>query len=174
MKNYLILFICAIGLYYSCVSNNENEEGTESIPENFSKSLTENSAIDKTKEILESQVPNLRIEEKLSYDGQAFNLILDDITPVFNYHSQPVVIDDKRKIMWYNQRNNSLDFYDLTTKEIDKSLKFEINGPNSLPGMGLGAGVNYVNSDTIILFSGQINLIYLSNLSGKIYKKYRS
>jgi hypothetical protein len=171
MKNYIILFLYAIVLLCSCTSKDGDKEILESGTENLSKSLDENRAVDKTIKSPASEMPDLGVEEIISYNDQEFYLTLDNITPLFNYHSQPVIIDNKMKILWYNQQNNSLDFYGLTSKAIDKRVQFELNGPNALPGMRLGAGVNFVNSDTIILFSGQLKRIYLTNLSGDIYSK---
>lgn len=100
-----------------------------------------------------------------------FRILLDDVTPLFNYYSQPIVIDGEKKIGWFNLENYSLDFYGIESKTLDKRIEFNQNGPNALPGIGLGAGINFVNQDSIIIYSAMLKRIYLTNISGKIYYK---
>lgn len=110
-------------------------------------------------------------EPNINADGEMHRIELDSITPLFNFHSQPVFIDGEEKVLWFNQENSSLDFYELEKGKLETRLKFELNGPNSLPGMGLGAGIKYINQDSIIIYSGQLKRIYLANHSGTIYNK---
>lgn len=110
-------------------------------------------------------------EPNINTDGETYKIELDSITPLFNFHSQPIFIDNEEMMLWFNQENSSLDFYELRNGKLETRLKFELNGPNSIPGMGLGAGIKYINQDSIIIYSGQLKRIYLANQSGTIYNK---
>ncbi|MCE7054052.1 DUF4221 domain-containing protein [Algoriphagus sp. AGSA1] len=170
MKNYILLLLSFFVIFYSCSSKDGNKANNISTTENHLKPLTDKSNHQKT-EVDETEVDGKESLLTLESKEKGFDLFLDSVTPVFNYHSQPVIINNEMKILWYNQENNSLDFYDLTSKALETRVQFQLNGPNALPGMGLGAGVKFVSPDSILLFSGPLKRIYLTDLSGKIYSK---
>ena len=163
MKNYIIQLLSFFVIFCSCSSKDGKQLNNNFTTENHLKPFTDKSNDQKTE--VDGKESLLEFKEK------GFDLFLDSVTPIFNYHSQPVIINNEMKILWYNQENNSLDFYDLTNKTLDTRLQFQLYGPNALPGMGLGSGVNFINQDSILLFSGQLKRIYLTNLSGEIYRK---
>lgn len=108
--------------------------------------------------------------QQLEFDGD-FTLPLDSETPIFNSFSQPAMINDSLKLIWFNLENYSLDVFDLASQQLEKKIYYEKSGPNALGGINYGSGINFVNVDTIVFYSRDLKRIYLSNLAGKVYKK---
>lgn len=159
MKKYVTIILLIITT--SC------QESKNKIQENNSKQLE---LSDKTeKETSKSNTADSETLEKSS--NKEYQLDLDSITPIFNYHSSPILNSNQTRIYWFNSQINSLDIYNLDKNILEDRIQFQLNGPNSIPGTGIGTGINFVNNDTIIFFSSQLKRIYLSNKLGEVYKK---
>jgi hypothetical protein len=99
-------------------------------------------------------------------------LPLDSTTSLFNYLNTSVRLNSELKFLIYSPLSNSLLQYDLRHGTLEKSLKFDSQGPNSLQGLDYGSGMHFVNSDTILFFSSSLQKLYLANLQGEVYSNY--
>jgi len=100
-----------------------------------------------------------------------YKLPLDSETSLYNRLNSPGTIEDRDLYFLFNQNSNTLQVYDLDSKSISEKIKFPWEGPNSLQGMMYPYGFQYVNSDSLIFYSGMFKTIYLANLEGKVYKE---
>jgi hypothetical protein len=87
---------------------------------------------------------------------------IDASTPSF-----PAYIDfikDENLLLVANEFTSALQFYDLRSKKLVKSVIFDKDGPHGIKNMG---GIKYVNQDTIIIFDrpGYLKIV---NLNGEV------
>ena len=100
-----------------------------------------------------------------------FKLPLDSETSLYNRLNSKGKIGDKEVYLLFNQNSNTLQVYDLDSKSMDQKITFNWDGPNSLQGLMYPFGFHYVNSDSLIFYSGMFKTIYLANINGEVYKK---
>ncbi|WP_100629023.1 DUF4221 family protein [Algoriphagus formosus] len=100
-----------------------------------------------------------------------YSLPLDAETPLWNYYSQHAEIDGKPKLIWFNPNRYSIDYFDIQSQTLERKVKIDINGPNAVPGMGLNSSIKFINEDTVVLYSGPLRQIFLTDISGEVYKK---
>ncbi len=100
-----------------------------------------------------------------------YKLPLDSETSLYNRLNSEGKIGDKEVYFLFNQNANTLQVYNLESKSIDEKIKFDWDGPNSLQGLIYPFGFHYVNSDSLIFYSGMFKTIYLANIKGEVYKK---
>lgn len=103
--------------------------------------------------------------------NENLTLPLDAETSLWNYFSQPAIIDGKPKLIWFNPTRYSIDYFDVRTQTLERKVVLEQNGPNAIPGIGMNSGIKYVNKDTVIIYNGPLSSIFLTNISGEVYKK---
>jgi hypothetical protein len=99
-----------------------------------------------------------------------FVLGIDDETNIFNYLSVPINFENENKLLFFSEISNSLNFYQVSNGKLEKKLKYPIQGPNSLFGIGFNSGFAIVNYDSIIYYSRLMEKVYISNSEGDIYK----
>lgn len=100
-----------------------------------------------------------------------YKLPLDSETSLYNRLNSEGKIGDKEVYFIFNQNANTIQVYDLESKSIDEKIMFDWDGPNSLQGMMYPFGFHYVNSDSLIFYSGMFKTICLANIKGEVYKK---
>ncbi|MHA7129713.1 hypothetical protein [Algoriphagus namhaensis] len=114
------------------------------------------------------------IEEEMTGVNESkvsFHLLIDENTSLFNFLNAQAIPSEDSKYLIFNENLNSIDQYSLHSGQMDKRVIFPKEGPNSLPLMQIPYGFHYVNSDTLIFFSGLLETLYLANLEGEIYKE---
>lgn len=102
--------------------------------------------------------------------GDDFVLGIDDETNIFNYLSVPVNLGNESKLFFFSEISNTLNIYDVANGTLDKKLKYPIQGPNSIFGIGFNSGFVIANYDSIIYYSRLMERVYISNSEGDIYK----
>lgn len=100
-------------------------------------------------------------------------ILLDSQTSIFNFLSQPAVINSENKFLMFSTIQNALLIYDSENKNLEKKISYSREGPNSLTGLDVSAGLKFVNADTILFYSKTQRQIYLSNISGEVYSKIK-
>jgi hypothetical protein len=137
-----IIFIYLILISFSCTNGKADKANQENTFKSKSLSLAEN-----------------------------YSLPLDAETPLWNYYSQHAEVDGKPKLIWFNPNRYSIDYFDIQSQTLERKVKIDINGPNAVPGMGLNSSIKFINEDTVVLYSGPLRQIFLSDISGEVYKK---
>lgn len=100
-----------------------------------------------------------------------FSLVIDENTSLFNFLSSQAYLSEEPKFLIFNGNLNSMDQYNLYSGKIEKRIPYPKDGPNSIPVMQIPFGFHFVNSDTLVLFSGILEKLYLANLEGEIYRE---
>lgn len=104
-----------------------------------------------------------KLEEKLQ---------IDEETSITNPINIPVYIGNDPKLLIFTNISNSLKLYDIKSKNLETSILFPKQGPNSIQGIEISSGINFVNRDTVILVSPSYKTIYLANFAGEVYRNY--
>lgn len=99
-------------------------------------------------------------------------LPIDEETAITNPLNVPVYLGTAPKLLSFASISNSLKFYDLGSKTLENSVSFPKQGPNSIQGIELFSGINFVNKDSVILVSPSYKTIYLANFAGEVYRTY--
>lgn len=130
--------------------------------------------------LIASSCTNGKADKAIQYDdskaqssslAENYSLPLDAETPLWNYYSQHAEIDGKPKLIWFNPNRYSIDYFDIQSQTLERKVKIDINGPNAVPGMGLNSSIKFINEDTVVLYSGPLRQIFLTDISGEVYKK---
>lgn len=100
-------------------------------------------------------------------------LLTDPEADLYNYLREPVTIKGKSKLMIFNHQQNTLLFYDLESRELEKKIKYDFQGPNAVNAVFPGGGLHMISEDSILIYSQRQATLYLSDLKGKIFKKTR-
>ncbi|MFN4000041.1 hypothetical protein [Algoriphagus sp.] len=109
--------------------------------------------------------------KSLSYKFEKdYAIGIDDETNIFNYLSAPINLGNEQKLSFFSEISNSLNIYDISNGTLEKKVKYPIQGPNSIFGIGFNSGLIFVNIDSIIYYSRLMERIYISNSNGDIYK----
>lgn len=173
---FRLFFFVFLVVNFSCKSSSDSDQGQSDEDQNNTYTLNESPSF------IKSDTANHRRENRENSDTtstsetrhmkviEVFTLPLDSETPIFNSFSQPVMINDSSKLLWFNLENYSLDVFDLAKQHLEKKIYYEKSGPNALRGISYGSGINFVNVDTIVFYSRGLKRMYLSSFSGKVYK----
>ena len=106
-----------------------------------------------------------------SVQNDTYSLPVDPIADLYSYMVQPISENDEEKLAMFSYNENAMLIYDLEEQEIERKIKYDHQGPNALNNMKIYGGLSYINTDSIIYFDSQLDLAYLSDDKGNIYKR---
>lgn len=110
--------------------------------------------------------------EKIETEISQMSLPLDSTTSQFNYLNQAIELNGYSKYLIFNGLTSELLQYDIEREILEKSVKFETQGPYSLQGLDHGSGMHYVNRDTIFFFSSSLQTLFVADLKGHVYSEF--
>lgn len=101
-------------------------------------------------------------------ENDNYFLNLDDNTPSVSLCIQYIYTDSTEMLATVNKYMNSINLFDLKTKNKIKSYQFDLEGAN---GIGKISGFLYHNEDSIFTYSQSTNELNIVNSKGERFKR---
>ena len=100
-------------------------------------------------------------------------ILTDPAADLANYLRTTVSIEGRTKLMMFNHQQNELLIYDTKSRELEKKIAYDHQGPNAVNAVFPSGGIHVISKDSILLYSQLQSTLYFSDMDGTIFKKTR-